>query len=71
MLHLIYSRGIHFHVCVCVCVCVCVQWSYGVVCWEVFSLGATPYPGVSNYDVPHYITSGKRLSRPPLCPQDM
>jgi serine/threonine protein kinase len=44
-------------------------WSYGVVCWEVFRLGATPYPGVSNYDIPHYINSGKRLPKPGLCPQ--
>ena len=23
-------------------------WSYGVLLWEVFSGGATPYPGMTN-----------------------
>ena len=53
------------------CLCVCVQWSYGVVCWEVFSLGSTPYPGVGNHEVLDYITAGRRLKIPKLCTQEM
>eukprot|EP00731_Ephydatia_muelleri_P000939 Em0001g939a len=29
--------------------------SYGVTCWEVFSLGSIPYPGVENYEMLDYL----------------
>ena len=52
-------------------VAVLVQWSYGVTCWEVFSLGRGPYPGVDNADIAEYIYNGNRLKQPPLCSDDM
>jgi hypothetical protein len=48
-----------------------IQWSFGVVCWEVFSLGSTPYPGVGNHEVSDYIGGGHRLKIPKLCPPEM
>ena len=47
------------------------QWSYGVTCWEIFSLGRIPYPGVDNTDVIKFLKSGRRLERPYLCPADL
>ena len=47
------------------------QWSYGVTCWEVFSLGRGPYPGVDNAEITDYISNGNRLKQPPLCPDDV
>lgn len=47
------------------------QWSYGVVLWEIYSLGRGPYPGVDNADIPDYISAGNRLKQPALCPQIM
>jgi AXL receptor tyrosine kinase len=46
-------------------------WSFGVVCWEIFSLGRSPYPGIDNGDIPEYISSGKRLKQPTLCPNEV
>ena len=40
------------------------QWSFGVTCWEVFSLGKTPYPGVDPFSLIRYLESGKRLEKP-------
>ena len=48
-----------------------IQWSYGVTCWEVFSLGRGPYPGVDNAEITDYISNGNRLKQPPLCPDDV
>ena len=47
------------------------QWSYGVTCWEVFSLGRTPYPTVPNNEMFKYISGGGRLEKPIPCPNEM
>lgn len=43
-------------------------WAFGVTCWEVFSLGATPYSGVENHQMLEHINKGQRLKKPILCP---
>ena len=40
------------------------QWSFGVLCWEVFSLGRTPYGGMSHVEVVRLLESGERLQKP-------
>ena len=47
------------------------QWSYGITCWEVFSLGRTPYPTVSNYEILRHVEEGNRPDKPVLCPDNM
>eukprot|EP00118_Oscarella_pearsei_P021151 m.236157 g.236157 ORF g.236157 m.236157 type:complete len:983 (+) comp40131_c0_seq11:1257-4205(+) len=36
-------------------------WSYGVVLWEISTLGALPYPGLTNEDVILHVSKGKVL----------
>lgn len=40
------------------------QWSFGVTCWEVFSGGRTPYPGIHPVGLIDLLESGRRLSKP-------
>ena len=40
------------------------QWSFGVTCWEVFSLGKNPYPGVDPFSLIRYLERGERLDKP-------
>ena len=40
------------------------QWSYGVTCWEVFTAGEIPYPGIHAVDVVQLLGDGRRLNRP-------
>lgn len=42
--------------------------SYGVLLWEVMSLGYVPYAGCSNKEVMDLVTSGGRLEPPSNCP---
>ena len=51
--------------------CVVIQWSYGVLLWEIFTRGATPYPGVNNYEIQDHLKLGQRLSQPESCPDEM
>ncbi|XP_076318623.1 tyrosine-protein kinase receptor-like isoform X2 [Tachypleus tridentatus] len=44
-------------------------WSFGVLLWEVMSLGYMPYPGRSNQEVMQLVTSGGRLEPPSMCPK--
>ena len=37
----------------------------------MFSLGRTPYPTVPNNAIFNYISSGQRLEKPLLCPDEM
>lgn len=43
-------------------------WAFGVLLWEIFTLGYMPYPGQTNSDVMHFVASGGRLDPPEKCP---
>jgi len=39
-------------------------WSFGIVLWEIFESGKTPYPGMSNKEALDFVKSGGRLEKP-------
>ena len=41
-----------------------IQWSFGVTCWEIFSGGKTPYPGVDPLSLVQLLENGRRLEKP-------
>ena len=47
------------------------QWSYGVLVWELLTRGAIPYSDVENWDINRYIAKGYRLNKPKYCPDKM
>ncbi|KAJ8707954.1 hypothetical protein PYW08_010320 [Mythimna loreyi] len=46
-------------------------WSFGVLLWEVFSLGVMPYTGCANREVMEMVSGGGRLEKPYGCPQEI
>ena len=45
--------------------------SFGVLMWEVLSLGYMPYTGCANREVMQLVTSGGRLEPPTNCPNQL
>ena len=43
-------------------------WSFGILLWEVMTLGGTPYPSIPLEMMFDYLKSGKRMSAPQGCP---
>ena len=46
-------------------------WAYGVVLWEMVTMGAQPYQGYSNESVFQNVIRGVRLTEPDNCPKKL
>ncbi|RXG59388.1 Tyrosine kinase receptor Cad96Ca [Armadillidium vulgare] len=46
-------------------------WSFGVLLWEIVTLGSTPYPGRSAVDVMKRVKDGYRLEKPDHCKREV
>ena len=44
------------------------QWSYGIVLWELMTRGVSPYPEVGNWEIIKYLKPGRRMPQPAYCP---
>jgi hypothetical protein len=46
-------------------------WSYGIVLWEIATLGGGPYPGIPAEKLFDLLSTSYRMSRPVSCPQKL
>ncbi|XP_077865911.1 tyrosine kinase receptor Cad96Ca-like [Saccoglossus kowalevskii] len=42
-------------------------WSYGIVMWEIFNFGDTPYPEMTPADIIHELQQGYKMPKPSSC----
>lgn len=58
----VYRLEVHF---------TCFRWSYGVVLWEIVTLGSIPYQGMDGMEVVRYIKNGNRMGKPKHCSPEL
>ncbi|XP_070547884.1 tyrosine-protein kinase receptor Tie-1-like [Ptychodera flava] len=46
-------------------------WSFGVVLWEIVTMGNRPYPGMSEQEVTSSLQAGYRMPKPSYCEQEL
>ena len=46
-------------------------WSYGILLWELVTLGRQPYPGVEGERQLAVLETGYRMQRPQNCSQEL
>lgn len=42
-------------------------WAFGILLWEIVTLGSTPYPGLSAQEVIHAVRDGRVMAQPVHC----
>lgn len=46
-------------------------WSFGILLYEILTLGSDPYPSIPTNDMLKVLNTGYRMEKPRNCPQEM
>jgi hypothetical protein len=51
--------------------CLVFQWAFGVLLWELMTLGQQPYADVDPFEMAAYLREGYRIAQPMNCPDEL
>ncbi|XP_057660941.1 tyrosine-protein kinase receptor torso [Diorhabda carinulata] len=46
-------------------------WSFGILLWEIITMGGTPYPGIPTHDIMDMLKVGYRMKKPDNCRDEL
>lgn len=46
------------------------QWSYGVLLWELMTLAQQPYANIDAFEMLNFLKKGHRIAQPLNCPDE-
>lgn len=47
------------------------RWSFGILMWEIFTLGGSPYPGIPVEELFKLLKEGHRMDCPSNCTHEL